>query len=324
MLREITDNEEWDKLLSQAQVASGRFLQSWEWGEFHRSIGRLVRRFELRGCLGQLIELPLPFGKKYWLCPKGPLAVPGAALHLDRFIGALAEEAKKVGAIFLRLEPQEIPAGVDLKTTKQVNPSCTAIINISKSEEDILAAMHPKTRYNIRVAEKHGVLTTNNKQLNSKQIDEMMNLFEETAKRDGFRLHPRPYYEAQVKMPNVAVFGAMHASKLLAAAIVIFDPSTPLGTGGVATYLHGASSNESRNLMAPYALHWAIIKEAKARGSSRYDLWGISDAHDSGWAGITRFKRGWGVTESCVPGTRDLPVKRFWYSVYRLVRRMRP
>ena len=323
MLREITDKNEWDNLLAQAQVASGKFLQSWEWGEFHRSIGRPVRRFESRGCLAQIVELPLPLGKKYWLCPKGPLAVPGAALHLDRFIGASAEEAKKAGAIFIRLEPQEIPKGLGLKHTKQVNPPCTSIVNVARSEEEILAAMHPKTRYNIRVAEKHGVLAGPwpvargpwNEE-SRKRFDETFRLLEETAKRDDFRLHPRSYYEAQVKMPNAEVFAATRAGKLLAAAIVIFE-------GETATYLHGASSNADRSLMAPYALHWAIIKEAKARGSSHYDLWGISEARDSGWAGITRFKRGWGGTESCVPGTFDLPTSGFWYSVYRLVRRVK-
>ena len=328
MLREITDKNEWDKLLSQAQAASGKFLQSWGWGEFHRSMGRSVRRLESRGCFGQFVALPLPFGKKYWLCPKGPLAVAGAALHLDRFMKAAADAARKDGAIFLRLEPQEIPAGIGLKRAKQVNPPCTAIVDISKTEDEILAMMHPKTRYNIRVAEKRGV-SAGKWQMpdgagNEGIFDKTFSLLEETAKRDRFRLHPRPYYEAQAKMPNVSVFGASHDGRLLAAAVVIFDAATgPRTGGGTATYLHGASSNESRNLMAPYALHWSVIKEAKRLGCSRYDLWGISDVQDLGWAGITRFKRGWGGKESCVPGTFDLPVSGFWYSVYRLARRVK-
>jgi lipid II:glycine glycyltransferase (peptidoglycan interpeptide bridge formation enzyme) len=93
--------------------------------------------------------------------------------------------------------------------------------------------------------------------------------------------------------------------------------------GDTATYLHGASSNDARNLMAPYALHWAIIRHAKDKGCSRYDLWGISDDPKSGWAGITRFKRGWGGKEVCAPGTFDLPISNFWYNVYRLARRMK-
>jgi peptidoglycan pentaglycine glycine transferase (the first glycine) len=337
MLREITEKQEWDGLLSRATIASGRFLQSWEWGEFQKSLGRQVRRLVSQDCFGQAIELPLPLGGRYWFFPKGPLARDGAALHLGEFVRELAREAKKARAIFVRFEPQDIssfnnaPAGAALKLVKSRNPACTSIIDIAKIENEILAIMHSKTRYNIRVAEKHGVVVRGEHppevrpqgpklgevSPQSRGFAPVMELFDETAKRDGFRLHPRGYYEKQVQMPGVAVFVAEHGSKLLAAAIVVFS-------GDTATYLHGASSNEDRNLMAPYALHWNIIKAAKERGCSRYDLWGISEDPKSGWAGITRFKRGWGGMETCAPGTFDLPISRFWYSVYRLVRRLRP
>ena len=175
--------------------------------------------------------------------------------------------------------------------------------------------MHQKTRYNIKVSSKHEVVVRPLSIVHC-PFDQVWNLFSETAARDGFHLHPREYYEKQIKMPGVEVFAAEHEGKILAAAIVIFS-------GDTATYLHGASSNEMRNVMAPYALHWEIIKKAKGQGCSQYDLWGISDDPKSGWAGITRFKRGWGGTDLCAPGTIDLPVNRFWYSVYKLARRMR-
>jgi lipid II:glycine glycyltransferase (peptidoglycan interpeptide bridge formation enzyme) len=200
---------------------------------------------------------------------------------------------------------------------RSINPSGTSIVDLSKTEDEILAAMHQKTRYNVRVAEKHNVTTTNNQEPISKKFDDIFHLFEETAKRDGFRLHPRGYYEKQIKMPGIEVYGAECEGKLLASAIVMFE-------NGIATYLHGASSNEMRNVMAPYALHWAIMKRAKERGMKHYDLWGISDDPKSGWAGITRFKRGFGGGDVFAPGTFDLPVRRFWYSVYTLARRMRP
>ena len=222
--------------------------------------------------------------------------------------------------VFLRIEPQSAVIASEPKRVRQshdINPRATSIIDLSKNEDDLLAAMHQKTRYNIRVAEKHNVITTKNQEPISKKFDNIFRLFEETAKRDGFRLHPRGYYEKQIKMPDVEVYGAEYEGKLLAAAIVIFS-------AGTATYLHGASSNEMRNVMAPYALHWAIMKQAKERGMKHYDLWGISDDPKSGWAGITRFKRGFGGADVSAPGTLDLPVNKFWYSVYTLVRRMRP
>jgi len=345
MLHEITDKIEWNKLHEARTIPSGHFLQSWEWGEFQISLGRRVYRFADDKFLAQAIELSLPLGKKYWFCPKGPIfngknQEPHSALasrgeprtNFQGVIEELKNKAKEAGVVFLRIEPpaqgETSPCKVSpcvqgfalmsgVKHSHDINPRASSIIDLSKTDDELLAAMHPKTRYNIRVSEKHNVITTKNQEPISKKFDNTFRLFEETAKRDGFRLHPRGYYEKQIKMPNVEVYGAEYEGKLLAAAIVIFS-------GDSATYLHGASSNEIRNVMAPYALHWAIMKQAKERGMKHYDLWGISDDPKSGWAGITRFKRGFGGADVSAPGTFDLPVNKFWYSVYTLVRRMRP
>jgi peptidoglycan pentaglycine glycine transferase (the first glycine) len=314
MLQEITDKNEWEKLREARTIASGRFLQSWAWGEFQRSVGRKVFRFAGDSAIAQVIELPLPFGKKYWFCPKGPIpAIQDSRSRIQEFFNELKNKAKGGGAVFLRIEPAEKAAGIK---TKDISPACTSIFDLAKSEEELLVAMHPKTRYNIKVAMKHGVVVRSSFIVH-RSFDEIWDLFEETARRDGFRTHERGYYEKQVLMPEIKVFCAEHEGKDLAAAIVFFD-------GDTATYLHGASSSVSRNVMAPYALHWEIMRYAKARGCARYDLWGISDDPKSGWAGITRFKRGWGGADLCGPGAYDLPVDRFWYSVYRLARRMRP
>ena len=317
MLHEITEKSEWERIYSQAHVASGKFLQSWEWGEFQRSLGRKVHRFAEDNCLAQIVEVPLPLGKKYWFCPKGPVfsrEKQQPRISYKKPFEDLLKEAKQAGALFLRIETQEKPDGSPVKS---INPAGTSIIDLAKSEDELLAAMHQKTRYNIRVAEKHGVVVGKWQMANGKSFDTIWKLFDDTAKRDGFRLHPRGYYEKQIKMPGIEIFTAEFEGKLLAAAVIMF-------VGDTATYLHGASSNESRNVMAPYALHWQIMKAAKERGCSRYDLWGISDDTKSGWAGITRFKRGFGGTDVFSPGTFDLPVNRFWYRVYTLVRRLRP
>ena len=320
MLREITDKTEWDKLHQARTIPSGHFLQSWGWGEFQITLGRKVFRFADENSLAQIVELPLPMGKKYWFCPKGPIFNGKNQEPRTNFQGVIEElknKAKEAGVVFLRIEPSDKhdPAGSCL-SVRSINPSGTSIVDLSKTEDEILAAMHQKTRYNIRVAEKHGVSVGPWSMVHG-SFDRIWELFDQTAKRDRFRLHPRGYYEKQIKMPGIEVYGAECEGKLLASAIVMFE-------NGIATYLHGASSNEMRNVMAPYALHWAIMKRAKERGMKHYDLWGISDDPKSGWAGITRFKRGFGGGDVFAPGTFDLPVRRFWYSVYTLARRMRP
>ena len=340
MLREITEKSEWDKMYSQAQVASGKFLQSWAWGELQLALGRKIFRFADDGVMVLIVELPLKFGKKYWFCPKGPIAygnnqpmrlasqIPTTNFQIK--IEELMIKAKDAGAVFLRIEPPVSDFSMPgLAHSHDVNPRQTSIIDLAKTEDELLAAMHPKTRYNIKVAEKHGV-TIGRHADPAPVIDDVLKLFSETAARDKFRLHPLSYYKKQleafgekktfvpgVKSPHLVIFTANKENKILAAAIVMFD-------GTDVTYLHGASSNEMRNVMAPYALHWAIIKRAKERGYKTYDLWGISDNPKSGWAGITRFKRGWGGNDVGFCGAFDLPISRFWYSVYALVRRLRP
>jgi peptidoglycan pentaglycine glycine transferase (the first glycine) len=320
MLKEITDKNSWDKHLAAATLRSGGFLQSWQWGEFQRGLGRKIHRFASEAGFALVFELPLPFGRKYWMSPKGPVIIGDKGQAPSEIVDGLKKEAKKAGAVFLRIEPEaSVPRGA--VPVKGVNPQATSIVNLSPSEEGIMSAMHHKTRYNIKVSEKHGVLVDRWVASDGEKFEELMALFGATAARDGFRLHPREYYSAQLASfrdsePKMEVFSANFGGKMLAAAVVVFDSST-------ATYLHGASSNEMRNLMAPYALHWAIVKAAKERGCTSYDLWGISDDPKSGWAGITRFKRGWGGVDFSAAGTWDLPLSGFWYSLYKFAKRLR-
>ncbi len=285
--------------------------------------------------IASVIELGLPVGKKYWYCPKGPLSdsrfksdvsvglrppLRGASEIQDsRFFDELKFKAKEAGAIFLRVEPVREgtispfpPAGGKGEIpVKSVQPRCTTIVDLSKSEDELMKAMHEKTRYNVRLADRHGV-TVQRYDHGGEIFDEVWKLMSETAARDGFHLHLRGYYEKL--MPYTTPFVARFEEKLLAAAIVMFDQET-------VTYLHGASSNEHRNVMAPYALHWAIMKEAKARGYHHYDFWGIDTGDEPEWKGITRFKTGFGGETVCAPGTFDLIINPFWYSLYSLARK---
>ena len=172
------------------------------------------------------------------------------------------------------------------------------IVDLTKTEEEILARMHSKTRYNINLAAK--------KELRIKKqevrMGEFWELLEKTAKRDEFFLHPKQYYEELMKMPEVKLFG------------VYLPPPTPPILGGegrgnaqhiatamvsfwgdTATYLHGASDYEYRAVMAPYLLHWEIMKQAKAAGMKHYDFGGVAPQNepDHFLAGVTRFKSGW-------------------------------
>jgi lipid II:glycine glycyltransferase (peptidoglycan interpeptide bridge formation enzyme) len=288
-----------------------------------------VFRFADGDAIAQVIELPLPFGKKYWYCPKGPLVgITNYELRITNFIEGLVGRAKQAGAVFLRIEPEsEIrnPKSA-IRKSGSTQPKCTTIVDLAKSEDELMKAMHEKTRYNIRLAERHGV--TVERYIHSKVVfDELYDLFNTTAGRDKFHLHPKTYYAKQLAAfaesdpvvpgahtPHVITFVARCEGKLLVAAIVMFD-------GDTATYLHGASASEMRNVMAPHALHWAIMQRVKERGYQYYDFWGISTGDEPSWEGITRFKIGFGGETVCAPGTFDLIVNGFWYSIYALAKK---
>lgn len=309
------------------------FLQSNGWANFQRSLGREV--FEYPECLG--IELPnkevqfpnipakvikhdLPFSKNYLYIPHGPemdfnQMTGGFKNPVANFVKWLKEEAKKQKSIFVKIEPivdsvaQALVEAGFRKSKKKIQPSKTVIIDLTKSENELLTAMHHKTRYNIGVADKHGVTVSE-----GDDVDSFLKLFKKTAKRDKFSPHPAGYYKKLLEFNglNTKLFLAYIGDKPIAGAIVLYH-------GDTAYYLHGASDYKYRSLMAPYALHWFIITSNQKLGTRNYDLWGI-DARK--WPGVTRFKLGWGGRTLEYPGSFDLPISRFWYLIYKVVRKI--
>ena len=146
-----------------------------------------------------------------------------------------------------------------------------------------------------------------------------------TSERKEIKHHPKEYYKQQLTINNqqlkFVLFIAEHESKVIAANIVVFF-------GKTATYLHGATDNNFRNLMAPHLLQWEQIKEAKNRGCEEYDFWGVVNEHTldrrgKSWEGFTRFKKGFGGREVNYVGYWDYPLNKSWYWLYRLVQKFR-
>ncbi len=305
------DRLSWNKRVKEFAPKSGAFLQSYEWGEFQKAVGRKVERIlidDARGVmLAQAVLLDLPFGQNYWQVSKGPLGnMPMAEMTRE-----LAERLP--GGSFVRVEPEVAPKKA--WKTKDVQPSVTSILDLTVGKEAIAAGMKPKTRYNIRLAEKKGVTVRASAE---PIIEDLERLLEQTAVRDRFSLHPLSYY---AKMLEVMTGGEAVASLAFAdydgrplAANVTID------FNGQRTYLHGASSNLHRNVMAPYALHQYLIDEAIDNGMTSYDFWGVAPVGASkkhSWAGITQFKLGFGGEIVTAPGTFDVPTNMIVYGLYR-------
>ncbi|MEY4723263.1 MAG: hypothetical protein RLZZ324_776 [Candidatus Parcubacteria bacterium] len=355
----ITPEElEWDAF---AIANGGCFLQSWGWSEFQESRGRKVFRMRLgkpdaAGALSgnagdavaQAVNVTheLPFGRTYIYIPRGPVVkledghADAGRIHLETCVAALKRKSKEEGAIFTRVEWQYV-TGVgpvsreDLKRwgfvqAKSMQPSDTVIMYLAKTEDEMQAAMHQKTRYNIRVAEKRGVTVRyadpSNPEQCARDVRDFLDMLAETASRDEFHTHAPDYYRDMLSALPANGEGALKIRLALAEV----DGAPAAGAliasyGDTWTYLHGASVAAKRQAMAPFKLHWTVIRDAKAAGARAYDFWGVAPSDDEKhpWAGITRFKTGFGGTRVSYLGAWELPVDAFWYTLYRYAKRFR-
>lgn len=305
-------------------------LQSWDWGEFLRKAGAEIARFAVKHqgsicAAATLVKRKLPLGKAYFYIPRGPII---DERHADKdreyifefLIDALERYAIRERAIFIRIEPGFLPnSHLTLAKTIDVQPSRTAILDISKPEEEILKSMHQKTRYNIRLSGKKGVEVAEAK---PDKFSIFWKLMTETGQRDKFRLHSKEYYHKMIKIGGskkdrarmqIKLYLASYKGAAIAANIVSFF-------GDTAVYMHGCSSNKHRSVMAPYALQWHCIKEARERGCSFYDLFGVDEKK---WPGVTRFKNGFGADPQEYPGTYDAIINLAYYRLYKMARKAR-
>ncbi|MFH0804904.1 MAG: peptidoglycan bridge formation glycyltransferase FemA/FemB family protein [Patescibacteria group bacterium] len=318
-----------------------QFLQSWRWGEFQRTVGNKPLRWGLYQdgslvAVAQVFELTLPLGRRYWYCPRGPvvdarLPVAAYAATLEQSVRHLADAAVAAHAMFLRLEPpirrfsgQLLRTALkDFRTrdSAAVQPADTRYLDLRLPAPKLLELMHQKTRYNIRLAERKGVWVRTAKAIGD--FDVFAKLIAVTAARDQFTAHTHSYYREMFRVLQPAgcldLFIAELGGAPIAANLVVYF-------GDTATYLHGASADQQREAMAPYLLQWAQLQAAQRRGCQWYDLWGVApDGADPShrWAGITRFKAGFGGQLTSYVGAVDLIFDSAWYSMYKLAQRLK-
>jgi len=275
------------------------FLQSNNWINFQKVLNRETWQIDSIN----IIKHDLLFRKSYLYSPR----CEGNFLSED-FLKKIKEIAKRENSIFFKIEPIEKVNLKGFKKSQNIQPQKTLILDITKSEEELLKQMHSKTRYNIRLAEKKGVLVKKDKS----KFEDFWQLLQQTTKRDGFRSHPMEYYKKMLEIPGVELFVAEYKNKIIAANIVIFYKKR-------AIYLHGASDYQYRNLMAPYLLQWQQILEAKKRECAEYDFWGIDE---NKWPGVTRFKKGFNGKQVKYPGAHDLVFNKFWYLIYKIAKKI--
>ncbi len=316
---------------------SGSFLQSWDWGDWQKSLGHKPHRFAVTKLnqtnfllTAQVMEVALMGKKKYLYIPYGPIIKDEGRGTRDEVVDFFLSELQKKfpDALFIRIEPkQNLKSKIlNLKSTPHIQPGNTLLLNLDKSEQELLQKMHEKTRYNIRLAERHGVKVVSELIVTpgyGLHLAEVVNLLVATAERQGYKDHGTAYYRDFINffgLPKkgrtcqLTVYKALLGQELLACGLM-------LDFAGVRTYLFGGSSNRQKNVMAPYLLHWQAIKDAQRQGLNFYDFWGLETARGS-TPGFVRFKLGFGGQTVNYPPAVDLVKNKLWYNIYNMLRWM--
>lgn len=335
IIREVKEEER-----SVFNQAATHPLQSWEWGEFRKSMGsellrlgiydegKLVKGFQMYSTIFPKTD------KTVWLLLRGPM--PDAPM-----LEAVRKYASEKNGIFVKIEP-EVRAVVENGTEVGhqavsdflLNNGCvlgkpffathTFWIDLTLSADQLFSKMKEKTRYNVRLANKRGVVVGS--ESSPEAFETHLDLMFGTADRQGFKAHTRDYHRkmwATLKDNSnglkAYLLQAKYENKTIASWVLFVF-------GGTLYYPYGASSNEHREVMGSHAMMWAAIEFGKKLGCKRFDLWGSAAPNykfTDPWAGFTKFKEGFGGDWISYVGSFDLILNPLWYRIYKVAEKVR-
>lgn len=351
LIREILPDDQ-----EKYNAAVSHITQSFEWGEFKQRTGvELVR-------LGKFEDSNLIFGFEMTIhkIPFTNFRV-GYLPRIDDITPEIYETLIKIGleknCLFIKIEPnilktdtekiqkiEELAKDYDatLLKAKSIIPENTFIIDLTLSEEEILKKMHEKTRYNIKVSQKHGVEVTQGE--NADDLSIFLNLQRQTAKRQNFSVHDDSYFLtmrevlrdkkmflqliAEINKPE----GYVTPNDLNISSLFFKKNTLPLSSiilfkfKDTLYYPYGGSTTEFREKMANHAIHWAAIKLGKSLGCTKYDMWGCLGENPNPkdpWFGFHKFKQGFGGSLTTYCDSYDLVFHKKFYTWFNRLNNLR-
>lgn len=316
-----------------ARHPKGHVLQTWGWGELKSRTGwkpwRLVLEKEGEIVAGiSILERKLPvIGTPIFYASRGPVLDWQDQELFDVLLTEVRKLANQRGAIFLKVDPDVPSSAQDLenyfktrgfrsaesgKGFEGVQPKYVFRLDISPDEETLLAQMHQKTRYNVKLAQKKGVKI----RIGTKaDLPEFYRVLKETTERDRFLVRSYSYFED--------MYDTLYPNGMAELFIAEFEGQVIAGTlaliiGEKAWYLYGASSNAHRNVMPNYLIQWEMIRWAKSRGCTLYDFRGVPGhlTEDNPLYGLYRFKKGFNGEYTEFIGEWDLVYRPFIYFLW--------
>ena len=331
MIKEITDKKIWNDFVTAQPEHS--FLQSWNWGEFNAAMGDGIQRLGLYDgdtliAVALVLTVRARRGSFYFL-PHGPCtalgarqasaSAEGARLRpevLSEFIEYLKQKAKQEGIAFIRISPQMDDTPELRSALKQLklrpapmhmNAERSWVLDITKPEDQLLADMRKANRYNINRAIKECVTVTH-----ETELGEFYELFQQFANKKHFVPFSKAFitkeFETFSSDKQVVLLKTMFEDDILAMGMFIFYGTT-------AYYHQSFTTDKHPKKQGSYLMLWEAIREAKKRGCTQFNFWGIADRDNKKhpWAGLTFFKTGFGGHERNYIHAHDLPLtSKYW------------
>jgi len=347
----VASASEWESFIS--SFTEAHILQTSAWGELKSSFGWQVERViiprcsnEAEGreshlsgtpiyrCGAQILFRRLPGGFSFAYLPKGPVGEDWEGLWPE--VDAIC---RKHRAIFLKVEPDlwenacadekgvslahknRVPPPGFRLSRHSIQPPRTLVVDLRGEEADILTRMRQKTRYNIRLALKKGIIVRS-----FSDVELFHRLMQVTGQRDQFEVHSLAYYQRAYELFHPRGECVMLLAEYLGeplGALMVF------ARGQRAWYFYGASLDSHRERMPTYLLQWEAMRWARAQRCVEYDLWGVPDADEAtleanftrrsdGLWGVYRFKRGFGGQLRRAVGPWDRVYQPALYRLYTL------
>lgn len=324
--KEITVKSTWETFLENSFSFDYPFFQGWNWGEVEKKLSFPVNRLgyfndsQLVGVL-QLVEIKAKRGHYLYL-RHGPLMKEYSSELLAFILSDVKTKAKKLGASFLRLSrfPKTQEAALFFQEARFMRSALQTsdaevcwVLDITKSEEEILKNMRKSHRYLIKKSQTLPITIVKTKE--PQELKKFLPLYKKLSLRKHFVAHKGVIeeFETFTKDNEEVLFLAEYDNKIIAGAMIAY-------VGNTAIYRHSASDDAFKHIPASYLIQWEAIKEAKKRGKTVYNFWGVAPENQPNhpWKNITLFKTGFGGSYEQYLPTLDLPLNILYWKNYAI------
>lgn len=328
IIEEVKNREQWDNFVKSR--AEANFLQSWDFYEFHKSRGKKIVR---RAALNDKDEILAAYAGVVETAKRGTyLAIAGGPIMdftkstvVKAIFTDIEETGKKEKCVFVRVRPQlelsqkslQLMKNLGLKKAPMyLSVEYAGILDLSKTEEEILAGASQGFRRKLRKAEKNDIEITADAKPES--IKEFCKLEKKHAERQKYVAFSGDFlkkqFEAFAENDEVLIYTAKKDGEILAQNFMIFY-------GPEASYHYGVSSELGTKYSAAPLLHLEAMREARKRGIMRYNLWGIVEQNETQhrFYGVSEFKRSFGCEELKYTPAHDMILQPLKYQVTKVV-----